>query len=249
VRQCTCVTGEEWLRRTFDPALRMCRPPHEELRAELQALSETGLLSGDQASRASARLDEDDRERWMIVRGRTERALAESRGDAVRQDRLEGILTPERSLGVINEVTVVLMRVELWTLRLILRLEARQSGLTHELDLSFDTEWKAWERRWVEHRAAAEAEDLQPPEQPSVARLGGLPLSVVDDLGTRYHGIGTATGGSDHPWRSEWRIEPAVPASATVLKIALEDGASASQSLELALPSRRDCPDPLGQSD
>lgn len=243
------MTGEEWLRDTFDPALRTCRPPYEELRPELRALSETGLLTRDQASRASARLDEDDRELSMIVRQRTERALAQARGDAGSQDRLEGIFTPERSLGLVNEVTIVLMRVELWTLRLILRLQAVPSGLTHELDLSFDTEWKAYERRWVEHRAAAEAEDLRPPEQPSVSRLGELPLSVLDDLGTRYHGIGTAIGGSEHRWRSEWRIEPGAPASASVLKIALEDGEPARRSLELALPSRRDCPDPFGQSD
>jgi hypothetical protein len=25
-RQCVCVTGEEWLRRTFDPALRTSKP-------------------------------------------------------------------------------------------------------------------------------------------------------------------------------------------------------------------------------
>jgi hypothetical protein len=155
------------------------------------------------------------------------------------EDRLEGLLTSEHSLGEVNEVMVVLMLVELWTSRLILRLEALPNHLTEALDATYDTEWKAWERRWVEDRAAAEAEDLNPPKQPSAPRLSGLPLSVADDLGTRYYAIGTATGGSEHPWRSEWRLEPGVPASASVLRIALEDGKPERECIELILPSRK----------
>jgi hypothetical protein len=34
-----CVTGEEWLRQTFDPALRTSKPPYGELRTELGALA------------------------------------------------------------------------------------------------------------------------------------------------------------------------------------------------------------------
>lgn len=238
VCQDTWVTGEEWLRGTFDPALRRSKkPPYEQLRTELGALSDSGALSEDEVSRARVRLDEDEHDMSMIVRRRTERALAEAKGEAA-QDRLEGLLTPERSLGEINEVTVVLMRVELWISRLILRLEALSNQLTDELDATFDTEWKAWERTWVEDRATAEAEDLPPPEPPSVSRLSGLPLSVADDVGTRYHAIGTATGGSEHAWRSEWRLEPGAPASASVLRIALEDGEPERERLELALPSR-----------
>ncbi len=233
-----CVTGEEWLRRTFDPALRMSRPPYEELRTELRALSGSGVLSEDEASRALEQLDQDEHDMSMIVRRRTERAFAEARGDAATQDCLQGVLTPEHSLGEINEVTVVLMRIELWTSRLIVRVEALQNELTDALDAAFDSEYKAYDKSWVEHRAAAEADDLQPPKQPSVSRLSGLPLSVADDVGTRYHAIGTATGGSEHRWRSEWRLEPGVPSSASVLRIALEDREPARECLELALPSR-----------
>ncbi len=237
VRQDTCVTGEEWLRDTFDPALRLSRPPYKELRAELAALLESGVLSEDDASRALERLDQDEHDMGMIVRRRTERALAEAKGEA-DQDRLEGLLTPERPLGEVNQLTFVVMRVELWTSRLILRLDARQKKLTDALDAAFDSEYKAYDKRWVEHRAAAEAEDLQMPEQPSVPRLRGLPLSVMDDVGTRYHAIGTAIGGSEHRWRSEWRLEPGVPPSASVLRIALEDGEPETECVELALPSR-----------
>jgi len=92
MRQCMCVTGEEWLRRTFDPALRTSKPLYEELRTELGALSDSGVLSEDEASRARVRLDEDERDWHMIVRQRTERAIHASRV-GVAEDRLEGLLT------------------------------------------------------------------------------------------------------------------------------------------------------------
>jgi hypothetical protein len=238
VHQCTRVTGEQWLRHTFDRAMRLSRPPYEELRTELRVLAGSGALSADEASRALARLDRDELARSRIVRRRTERAFSENIGAAASQDRLEALLTPARSLGEVDGIAVRVMLVELWTSRLILRLEALQNQLTDALDATFDTASKAYERRWVEHRAAAEAEDLSPPEQPSVSRLGELPLSVVDDLDTRYHAIGTATGGSEHPWRSEWRLEPGVPSSASVVRIALEDGETDRECVEIALPSR-----------
>jgi hypothetical protein len=215
----------------------MSRPSYGELRTELETLLESGVLSEEEASRARVRLDQDQRDEHMILRGRTERAFAEARGEA-DQDRLEGLLTPEHPLGEVDGIMVLVTRIELWSLRLIVRLEALPNKLTDALDATFDTDWKAWERRWVEHRAAAEAEDLPPPEQPSVPRLGKLPLSVADDAGTRYHSIGTSTGGSEHPWRSEWRLEPGVPPLVSVLRIALEDGKPERECLELALPSR-----------
>jgi hypothetical protein len=237
MRQCMCVIGEEWLRRTFDSALRTSRPPYEELRTDLRALSVSGVLSEHEAARARERLDEDERDRQMIVRRHTERVRAEARRVGV-EDRLEGLLTPGLPLGEVDGITVVVMRVELWASRLILRLEGLQNQLTDALDATFDTEWKAWERRWVEDRAAAEAGDVPPPRQPSVSRLDGLPLSVADDVGSRYHAIGGATGGSEHPWRSEWRLEPGVPPAARVLNIALEDGEPARECLALTLPPR-----------
>jgi hypothetical protein len=231
------VTGEEWLRHTFDPALRTSWPPYEELRTELRALARSGVLSEDAASRARARLDEDERDRRVLVRRRSARAVSRTGREGAAEDRPEGLLRPQRPLGDVDGITVVLMLIELWPSRLLLALEAQQNQLTDALDAAFDQEWKAYERRWVEDRAAAETEDRRPPQQPSVSRLGGLPLSVADDVGTRYHAIGMATGGP-HPWRSQWRLEPGVPPSANVLRIALEDGASEKECLELALPSR-----------
>jgi len=229
-----CVTGEEWLKRTFDPALRTSWPPYEELRSELRALSYSGVLSEDEVSRARGRLDEDERARHMIVRRRTGRAFSHTGRVDSAEDRLEGLLTPERPLGEVDGITVVVMLVELWTSRLTLRLEALQNQLTDALDAAYATEWNAYESRWGEDRAAAEAKDLRPPKQPGVSRLSGLPLSVADDVGTRYHAVGMATGGP-HPWRSEWRLEPGIPSSASVLWIALEGGEPERECLELEL--------------
>jgi hypothetical protein len=236
-RQYTCVTGEEWLRHTFDPALRTSWPPYEELRTELRALSHSGVLSKDEASRARVRLDADERDRQMIVRRRTERAISHAGRVGSAEGRLEGLLTPERPLGEVDGITLVVMLIELRTSRLTLRLEALRNQLTDTLDAAHDTEWKAFESRWVEDRAAAEAEDLRPPGQPSVPRLSGLPLSVADDVGTRYHATSISTGGP-YPWRSEWRLEPGVPPSASVLRTTLEDGKPERECLKLALPSR-----------
>lgn len=177
-----CVTGEEWLRHTFDPALRTSSPPYERLHTELGALSQSGELSEDEAARARARLDEDEIDRQMIVRRRTERLLADSRRVGGTQDRLEGRLTPERPLGDVDGITVVLTVVELWTSRLVLRLEAPRNELTDALDATFHAERKAWERRLVEQRTAAEVDDLPPPKQASFYRFLGLP----------------------YPWRMTW---------------------------------------------
>ncbi len=230
--------AHEWLRQTFDTAMRTTNPPYEELRTELLALSEAGALLKDDAARASAQLEEAERDRAMITRRRHERAVSLGGALGGDPDRLEGLLTPEHPLGEIEGITVVVMRVELWSQRLVVRLEALRTEITDALDMAFDTEWRAYESRWVQRRAAAEAEDLWPPEQPSVPRLSGLPLSVTDDLGTRYHATFRATGGSEHPWRSEWRLEPGVPRSAAVLRIGLEHGEDETERLELRPPWR-----------
>lgn len=230
------MTGEEWLRHTFEPVMRTSKPPYAQLRTEIEELSASGVLSEGEASHARARLDEDERDRSLILHQAHERAVLAARGGGA-QDRLEGLLTPELRLGEVDGITIVIMRVELWPSRLMLRLEALQNQRTDALDAAFDTEWKAWESRWVHNRAAAEADDVPPPEQPSVSRFSGLLLSVADDVGTRYHTIGRATGGP-HPWRSEWRLEPGAPASARVLIIAIEDDMPASGLLEVTLPAR-----------
>jgi hypothetical protein len=229
------MTGEEWLRGVFDPALRTCKPPYDELRAELRALSQSGVLSEADSVHARARLDRDERDRGMVVRRRHDLLVS---GEGA-EDRLEGLLTPERPLGEVEGIAVELTRIELWSSWLVLRLEAVRSQITDALDSTFEAAWEAYQRRWSEHRAAAQApEDLWPPEPPSVARLRQVPLSVADDVGTRYHAIANATGGPEHPWRSEWRLEPAVPAAADLLRIALERGQPEGERVELVLPAR-----------
>jgi len=230
------MTGDDWLRRVFDPALRTSKPPFDELRGAVRALSECGGLSAQVAARATERLDEAEGDRHLLVRRRPERVGPPASHAAPAHGRLEALLTPGRPVGDVDGITVVLVLAELWTSRLVLRLEALQNELTDALDAVHDREWKAYRERWRAARKDGGEGPDRPPEQPSVSRLTEMPLSVSDDLGTRYHAIGSATGGSDAPWRSEWRIDPGVPAGASELTIALEGGAG--EPLVLTLPSR-----------
>lgn len=230
------MTGDDWLRRVFDPALRTTNPPYSELRGAVRALSECGGLSAQAAERATQQLEDAEGERHSLVRTRTERLGPPRSHAAPAHGRLEALLTPGRALGDADGITVVLVLAELWTSRLVLRLEALQNELTDALDATYDREWKAYSDAWTAARKSGIEGPDQSPEQPSVPRLNGLPLSVSDDLGTRYHTVGSATGGSDAPWRSEWKIEPGVPAGASELTIALEG--SDAEPLVLTLPSR-----------
>jgi hypothetical protein len=235
------VTGEEWLERVFDPALRVGDPRFAELRGALRALFDCGVLSQDLTASANKQLDLRERERHELARrGSITRVDGRTIVGVNVGEHLEGSLTPGRALGDVDGLTVVLAGVWLWTSRLVLRLEAVENELTAALDSEFDSAFREYEDRWRAHRAGAQMDDeeLNPPAQPSVARLGALPLSVSDDLGTRYHAFGKATGGP-HPWRSEWRFAPGVAASATTLEVALEgDDRSERQCLELVLPAR-----------
>lgn len=231
------MTGEQWLERVFDPALRTSSPPFKKLHGALRALSECGALSEAKFIRASERLDEAEGERHIFIRRRAERIGAPGSHAAPAHDRLEALLTPAYSLGDVDGITVVVVLLELWTSRLLLRLEALPNELTDALDGAFEDERKAYEEHWRAYRDGVETEEPQLPEQPSALRLSELPLSISDDVGTRYHALATATGGP-HPWRSEWRIEPGTPASATVLRIALEGERSERQQLEITLPER-----------
>ncbi|MGO8907369.1 MAG: hypothetical protein ACLQMH_17350 [Solirubrobacteraceae bacterium] len=233
------MTGEEWLRGPFDQALRRSNPPLKELRGAVRALSECGQLAEESVSDANARLDETEGERHAIVRSRAERVRPPGSHAQPPRDRLEGLLTPGRPIADVDGITVVLVLVELWTSRVTLRLEALRNALTDALDAEYDAEWRAYQERWSGRPSSAyhHEDDDGPPDQPSVARLGGLPLSLADDVGTRYHAVSGATGGPD-PWRSEWRLEPGVPTSATVLTLGLEEGESEPQRVELVLPDR-----------
>lgn len=233
------MTGEEWLTRVFDPALRTLSPPYRELRGALGALSECGVLSDELLARARERLDEAEGEDRTFSRQRFERLGAPGSHAGPARGRLEALLTPGHALGDVDGITVVLVLVELWTARSCLRLEALPNELTDTLDADYDREWSAFAERRRARRDGAEVADadLRPPEQPSVSRLAALPLSVSDDVGTRYHAGVTSTGGRQR-WRSEWEVEPGVPASASVLTVALEGGGTERACLELDLPAR-----------
>lgn len=232
------MTGAQWLERVFDPALRTSKPPFAELRGGLEALSRCGDLSEEQFLRASGRLAEVEGERSVFVRRQAGWIGPPGSHAAPAHDHLEALLTPAHRLGDVDGVTVMVVLVELWTSRLLLRLEALRNELTDALDAAFEDQRKAYEEHWRAYRDGVELEEPEFPQQPSVYRLSNLPLSISDDAGTRYHALATATGGSEHPWRSEWRVQPGVPSSASMLAFALEGGQMQRQHLELSLPAR-----------
>jgi hypothetical protein len=226
-------------RAVFDPSLRLSKPNFGELRGALQALSDCGVLLPQSAASATKQLDLREQERQELVRRRS--IISEGPTIVARNasEHLQVSLSPNQRLGVSGGLTIVLTGVWLWSTRLVLRMEAEQNELTRSLDAVYDAAVKRYEERWRAHRAGApmDDEELAPPDQPSVERLGSLPLSVSDNLGNAYHALGTATGGP-HQWRSEWRLEPAVPSSATQLEIALASLGPNRQCVTLALPAR-----------
>jgi hypothetical protein len=231
------VTGETWITQTLGRALRTSNPRYEDLREELVALVGAGTLTREQASHAGTLIETDERNRSAVARQAHERRLLPPAAD---DERLEATLQPDCCLVEVGGVTVALACVELWTHRLNLRLEVRRSRVTDELDAKFDADFEAFERIWVQDRASIGAGDVRPPDQPGTPLLSisALPLSVSDDLGSRYHAFRSSTGG-EHRWRSDWTLEPAVPPAATALKIALETNPTRERSpVELTLPPR-----------
>lgn len=94
------------------------------------------------------------------------------------------------------------------------------------------SQWQAEARR---QRSGPDAPG--PPQQPG-ARLSDLPLSVSDDVGTRYLSQVRSSGGSGTEWLSQWRFEPGAPLAASTLMIAIEGDKTEGQAIDLQLPDR-----------
>ncbi|MGH2833226.1 MAG: hypothetical protein ACRDK2_10675, partial [Solirubrobacteraceae bacterium] len=142
------MTGEQWLERVFDPALRTSKPPFQELHGALRALSDCGMLSEAEFLSANERLNGVEGEQRLFIRRRAERIGAPGSHAAPARDRLQALLTPAHPLGDVDGITVVVVLVELWTSRLLLRLEALRNELTDALDAAFEGERKAYEEHW-----------------------------------------------------------------------------------------------------
>jgi len=136
----------------------------------------------------------------------------------------------------VDGITVVLVLAEIVDLAAGPPLGGFAERAHHALDAVYDREWNEYQERSGALRARSAVRALTGLLNSPACRGSPRCLCRSDDLGTRYHANGSATGGSDAPWRSEWRIEPGVPADASELKSALEG--SGGEPLVLTLPSR-----------
>jgi hypothetical protein len=108
-------------------------------------------------------------------------------------------VAPARPLADVDGVTLVLVSVELWTSGLHLRLAGLRSAVTDGLDAEFDGAMVAWAAGGGDGR---ERDVPGPPRQPGESMLRS-PLSVSDDVGTRYRrSTGFAAGRARHGGRS-----------------------------------------------
>jgi hypothetical protein len=154
----------------------------------------------------------------------------------IPHDRLEAVLAPACPLADVGGLTLALVSVELWTSGMFVRLAVLRNSVSDDLD----AEHEASMTQWAETRraGAGEPENLPPPDQPG-ERLLRLPLTLSDDLGTRFESRSRSASGTGTEWRSEWRFEPGVPRTASRLTIALQGTDGRQHVHELALAESR----------
>jgi hypothetical protein len=231
------MTGAEWLARVFDRALRSGDPAaYPELLGALRALAACGVLSQEDATRAEGRLNE--RFEWPAptLPDPSVPAVASPGSKAETHEQLEAVLAPARALADVDGLTVVLLSVELWTSGLFVHLATLRNPLSDELDAEHEASMMHWAA--TRRDDANEPEKLPPPDQPG-ERLLRLPLTVSDDVGTRFQPRSRSAGGTGTEWRSQWHFEPGVPRTASRLTIAIEGADGHQHTHELALPEAR----------
>ncbi|HEX7300411.1 MAG TPA: hypothetical protein VF257_15540 [Solirubrobacteraceae bacterium] len=234
------MTGAEWLERVFERALRVGDPAaYPEVLGALRALGACGVLSGETATDAERRLNE--RFEWPPPtppdRSLPDVAPPGSRA-AAAHDQLEAVLAPARPLADVDGLTIVLVSVELWTSGLLVRLAALRNALSDELDANYGASMMLWAETRQERGPEPEVPHVPVPLQPG-DRLLRLPLTLFDDVGTRFSSRSRSAGGTGAEWHSEWRFEPGVPQTASRLTIALEGDDGHRYVQELALPETR----------
>jgi hypothetical protein len=168
----------------------------------------------------------------VLVRGRFDPIKLGAPGTEVHKvtEELQGIVAPGRPLGTANDITVVVVLIEVWTNRTYLRFGVTRTTLTDKLDAEYAAAMRAYDPR--------QDPATTHPQDPSAVFFDALPVAVSDDTGLRYFCRQMSTGGP-WPWRSEWTLTPGVPRRAKRLTIAVEGADPADrQSLDVQLPGR-----------
>lgn len=225
------MDGAEWLERIFDAALRSDDPAvYPELLGALRALRDCGVLDEDAVREARARLDA--RYEWLAEPEIEMPAPSASS----THDALEAVLAPARPVADVDGLTVVLVSVELWTSGVVLHLAGLRGAVTDELDVEYQAAMAHWVT--LAEEAQASGSRVPAPHAPG-ERLLRLPLTVADDVGTRYEPVSRQGGASGSEWRSQWQLTPGVPADATRLRFGVERAGGEGSVVELVLPERR----------
>lgn len=224
------VRGDEWLAQVFEPRLSSGgRSRRAELTGAVDALAACGVLSRDQAAKARRRLA-----RYYPTSSRATvpgRAVSQGREDG--HEWLETVAAPAADLGCFQGVDVLLVSIELWSSKIVVRLAAQRDAVTASLDAEYA---QALERWSVHTTTLGRAHTDGPPSEPGASLLH-LPLSIVDDRGASYEAGRRSAGGTGSEWQSEWAFTPGAAPEARWLHVRLETD-EGTQVTSVAIPQR-----------
>ena len=136
----------------------------------------------------------------------------------------------QAELGEVDGIEIVLSAVQLDTDGVVVHLHAPRNARRDALDARHEAAVEDWEPV----AAAAGRRGDRPPNPPAQpgALLNTIALCLQDDVGTRYRRRGSQAAGTGTEWDAVWRFDPAPPARATQLTVAI-DGASGACRLPL----------------
>ena len=228
------MTGEEWLARVFEPALREERVRASNVVAELsgalRALEACGLLEPEQAADGQRRLRAASNE--ALRRPFPEVRPPES-GAEPPTNLLRDVFTPMAPLVDFNGVTLVLAVVELWTRSVRLHIAGLNNATSDRLDEEHRQAFDGWAKEVRDAHAQSRVPD-DPPKEPA-ARMLDMGLALADDVGTDYRRTISSAGGTE--WRLDAAFEPGMPAGAGELTVRGSDSnGSLVHDVQLELP-------------
>ena len=230
------MTGEEWLAKVFEPALRDERIRSSNVVAELsgalRALEACGLLEPEQTADGQRRLRAANGEalRQPLPESTPPESVAQPPTNLLRH-----VFTPLAPLIDFNGVTLVLASVELWTRSVHLRIAGLNNATSDRLDEQHRQALDGWAKKVRDaHARSTVPED--PPREPG-ARLLDMGLALADDVGTEYRSTTSSAGGTGSEWRLEASFEPGTPAGARELTLTVNDSSgSLVHTVRLELP-------------
>jgi hypothetical protein len=135
--------------------------------------------------------------------------------DGSRRIALTRVLAPIIPLADAAGVTLIVVSIELWLDKIVVRSAARPS-------VPWTAERRQAELNYSRDRARARVRGEMPPlpPDPDWSALEGTEVRLRDDVGTYYRPHGGGGSGTDGEWRMTGSFTPAPPANATRLFLA-----------------------------